>query len=180
MLLENNMKLEDIIESLNYRATIEWSGDIGIFEINDQKFTMTVRPASAKEQQTYQPFFDIVPKVGNVDFSCILPDGQSTQNLTGLLGNTAMKVFSVVAQGVAELKQRYQYNVLLCVAKHDASPTNFDNRVQAYEVIVERAARKAGMQSMKIVDRPDEVVYAAFDHTLLTEINNIRLYMVGK
>ena len=171
------MKVEDIIESLNFEAPIVWKGNIGSFTVNDNNFIVTVRPASPDEEQTFIPFFPTLPKVGNVDFSAILPDGTPTQDLTGMSGGTAMKVFSVVAQGVAEQVKQHGYDILLCIAKQKASPTNYQNRVRAYETIVERAARKAGRMYMLLVSTPSETIFVVYKYPLMDNMLVVKQHL---
>ena len=156
------MRIEDILESLNFTSPIEWKDSIGYFNISDQEFVVQVRPANHDEEQTFVPFFDTLPKVGNVDFSAVLPDGKMTQDLTGLSGNSVMKVFSVVAQGVEEQIDKHGYEILLCVAKSTASPTNFNKRVQAYETITDRAARKSGMHQIILSSTKDTTLFVVY------------------
>lgn len=123
---------------------------------------MQVRPATSKEEETFRPFFQQIPKVGNVDFWYYSGDG-TTQDTTGIAGSIAMKVFSVVAQGVREQVKKHRYDILLCVAKRKTSPTNFKNRVAAFETIVDRATRKAGMQPpMVLPSDPDSKVFVVY------------------
>jgi hypothetical protein len=171
------MKIEDIIESLNFTTNIAWNGDVGTFEVNNQKFVITVRPANANERQTFVPFFGNRANVGNVDFSAVTPDGTLTQDLTSTSGATAMKVFSVVAQAVAEQIAQHQYNIVVCVAKQSASPTNYTNRVVAYETIIERAARKAGMLSMTLVSNVTETVYVVYKLELHAEMQHVKQHL---
>lgn len=156
------MKITDILESLNFTTTINWNGHVGTFVVGDNTYKVLIRPATEKEQQTFVPFFDTPPKVGNVEFAMHLPSGETTQDLTGTSGSDAMKVFSVVAQAAAEQVKINGYEILLCIAKQTASPTNFENRVSAYETIVDRAARKAGMLSIRLPSDPSSAVYVVY------------------
>lgn len=172
------MKITDITESLNYQTDINWNdNDIGTFSINENNFKVEVRPATKKEQSTFTPFFTSPPSVGNVDFSLILPSGRTTQDLTGTSGSTAMKVFSVVAQAVSEQIKKHKYDIILCVAKQTSSPTNYQNRVEAYETIVERAARKAGMQPMVLLNRPTETIYVVYNFKFDDEIQKVKQHL---
>jgi len=170
--------LIDIIESLNYETSITWNDDVGTFIIGDQKFTVTVRKATTQEQRTFVPFFETQqPIVGNVDFSVHLSNGKTTQDLTSTSGNTAMKVFSVVAQAVKEQISKHNFDVVLCVAKRISSPTKYQNRVDAYETIVDRAARKSGMLSTKIFSTNNETIYVVFKHEFADNINKVKQHL---
>jgi hypothetical protein len=171
------MKLIDILESLNYRTDIVWDGINGKFNINNQQFVVSIRAATTAEQQTYIQFFGKNIKVATVDFSTRLVDGSATQDLTHASGNTAMKVFSVVAQGVAEQTKVHGYDVVLCIAKRTASPTNYENRVSAYETIVDRAARKAGMLATKLYNADNETVYAVYKFDMFDDIHKLRQHL---
>jgi len=163
------MKITDILESLNYKSKIEWKNDgYGYFVINNHNFRMQVRQASENEKQTFIPFFKEAPKVGNVDFEFQKEDGTYTQDTTGILGASSMKVFSVVAQGVAEQIKNNGYEILLCIAKRSASPTGFESRMSSYETIVERAARKSGMSSIAMPS-PDGTALFIVYHPKYTE-----------
>jgi hypothetical protein len=170
--------LIDIIESLNYETSIVWNDDVGTFTVGDQKFTVTVRKATPQEQRTFVPFFETQPTVGNVDFSVFLPTGKTTQDLTSTSGNTAMKVFSVVAQAVKEQISKHNFDIVLCVAKRTSSPTKYQNRVDAYETIVDRAARKSGMVSTKIFSTNNETIYVVFKHEFTDNINKVKQHLL--
>lgn len=171
------MKLIDLLESLNYTTDITWVGDIGKFTVNDYQYYVTVRSASSAERSTYVHFFGSDIKVGNVDFALLLPNGKTTQDAVGVVGGSALKVFSVVAQGVAELIDRHQYDMVLCVAKRHASPTNFDSRSSAYEIIVDRTARRAGMIGNKIYETPSEVVFVVYKPSMIDGMDRVKQHL---
>lgn len=171
------MKIIDVIESLNYTTNIDWSDNVGSFIVGDKQYQVLVRPATADEQETFKPFFDVIPTVGNVDFAMLLPSGKTTQDLTATAGSEAMKVFSVVAQAVAEQVSAHGYDILLCVAKQTASPTNYQNRVRAYETIVERAARKAGMRSCLLSKRNGTAIYVVYSSQYHDNIKAIQQHL---
>jgi hypothetical protein len=173
----NPMTLTDVIESLNYTTPIAWSGGTGTFTVGDNRYDVLVRPATTDEQETFKPFFETPPVVGNVDFSMHLPSGKTTQDLTGTAGADAMKVFSVVAQAVAEQVTIHGYDVLLCVAKQTASPTNYQNRVRAYETIVERASRKSGMRSCLLSNHSGAAIYVVYAAQYENNISAVRQHL---
>lgn len=156
-ILNGESKIEDLVESLNFKTNITWTNNVGEFSINGIKFAMQVRAATPNEIKTFVPFFDKVPKIGNVEFSLITNDGKTTQETTGLLGNSAMKVFSVVAQGVAEEVERQGFDILLCVAKENS-------RANAYDIITDRAARKAGMLEHRLPEYHGTHIFVVFKY----------------
>ncbi|MCK9369692.1 hypothetical protein M0R04_07270 [Candidatus Dojkabacteria bacterium] len=170
--------LLDLLESLNYQPDVNWDGDVGHFYIKNQHFSATIRPANPIENKTFLPFFpEKSPKVGNVDFSMITSGDKTTQDTTGMMGSSAFKVFSGVAYIVSELSKKYNYDILLCVAKQKASPTNFQNRVDAYDIITDRAARKAGMMHSKMWTSPGETVFALYKPSFQSGIVRVKTYM---
>lgn len=171
------MKIMDLLESLNFTSNIEWTEDVGRFVVDKHQYVITVRPASPIEQQTYTPFFGPDVKVGNVDFSLVLPGGEMTQDAIGIVGGSAFKVFSVVAQGVAELINKHGYDIVLCVAKQTASPSRYENRVSAYSIIVDRAARKAGRVGSKVYTTPTETVFAVYKTNMIDGMNKVKQHL---
>jgi hypothetical protein len=161
--------LLDLLETFDYTTTISWNDEVGTFEVDNQQFIVRVRPARRDEQQTFTPFFKDLPKVGNVDFSRILPDGMLTQDTTGLSGRSSLKVFSVIAQAVQEQIKTHGYDVLLCIAKKRASPTNFEKRVEAYQMIIDRASRKFNLFSMKLIETSKEVVFVLYTNNKFSD-----------
>ena len=168
------MKLVDLLESLNYTTDIEWVDDLGKFTVQDHQYYVTVRPASAAERSTYVQFFGPDIKVGNVDFALLLSNGKTTQDT---VGGSAFKVFSVVAQGVAELIDKHHYDIALCVAKRHASPTNFARRSSAYEIIVDRTARKSGLIGKRIYETSSEVVFAVYKPSMIDGMHKVKQHL---
>ena len=172
------MQLLDILETFNYTTNITWGGNVGKFQIDEQQFVMTVRPAPVQESQTYLPFFDNErPNVGNVDFARILSDNTTTQDLTGTAPKSSLKVFSVVAQGVSEQMEKNGFNILLCIAKQAASPTNFKKRINTYEIIVDKIARKFSMYSTKLHESTTETIFVAYTHQFAVGIEKIKQHL---
>lgn len=167
------MELIDIFETFNYTTNINWKGNIGEFIVGEQTFIVEVRKADDNERKTFVPFFDKIPKVGNVTFSAILDSGEETQDLTNTSGRNSLKVFSVVAQAVSEQIEKYGFEILLCIAKKDNNPTNYENRVQAYNTIVNRIARKYMLHSRKMYETSQETVYVVFPYRYNSNIDNI-------
>jgi hypothetical protein len=166
-ILHNNDTLINLIESYDYKPEdLTWDGDEGSFTINGERFIATVTPAKEEDEITYSYFFNPVPKVGNVDFSMVVDDETNTQDTTGVMKSSAFKVFASVARIVTELRGRHRYEILLCAAKREHSPTNFENRVRAYEVIVGRIAKNSHLSTMKLMASTNTVIYAAFNHHL--------------
>lgn len=140
-----SLPLFDLIESFTFKGHIDWFDDVGYFSINDIKYVVSVNPASKNEEHTFAYFFNPIPKVGNVEFSAII-DVDTTQNTINQLGTSVFKVFAVVAQAVKHLINKYDYDILLCVAKRSASPDNFESRSNAYESITNRIAKNHNLQ----------------------------------
>jgi hypothetical protein len=158
--------LENLVESFTYvPKDLEWSGDVGRFSVNGERFGATVIPADPDAERTYSLFFNPVPKVGDVDFWMELDRGK-TQDATGLMRASAFKVFASVIAVIGELMERRGYDVLLCAAKRQNSPTHFESRVRAYETIVLRVSQRFKLNHIKVVESPDSVVWAVFDSDL--------------
>ncbi|MCK9369609.1 hypothetical protein M0R04_06850 [Candidatus Dojkabacteria bacterium] len=169
--------LRDLFESLSYiPQDLTWDEDEGYFSVKGEQFQATVRPATSDEEHTFSYFFDPIPKVGNVDFSMVIPGG-STQDTTGLMKSSAFKVFSSVAHVASLLTKKHGYQVLLCIAKKKHSPTNFKSRESAYEVIVDRLARNNGMTYTKLYTTPTETVFVIYHHNLRSGIAAVKRHM---
>jgi len=167
------MELKDIFETFNYTTDIKWEADVGHFYINNQHFSMNIRPASFHEKRKFYRFFadlDQQPNVGNVDFHHIDSNGNSTQDLTGLMGRSALKVYAVVAQGAKEQRAKYGFDIFLCIAKDQ-------KRAGAYEDICNRIAKKNNMYSAKLSQNPNEAVYAVFDQQFSKGIADIQKHL---
>lgn len=170
--------LKELFESLSYiPQDLTWKKDKGYFSVNGEQFEATVRPAGPREEKTFAYFFNPVPKVGNVDFSMIIGGNKTTQDTTGLMRSSAFKVFSGVAHVASILTKKHGYQVLLCIAKREHSPTNFASRESAYEVIVERLARKAGMTYTKLYTTPSETAFVIYQHNLSDGIDAVEKHM---
>ncbi|PPD51458.1 MAG: hypothetical protein CTY12_07845 [Methylotenera sp.] len=170
--------LISLVESLSWIPNdLNWSGDKGYFSVNEERFVATVRPATSNEESTFSYFFDPIPKVGNVDFSMIVGTNSATQDTTRLMKSSAFKVFGGVAHIVSELKKKHGYEILLCIAKRKHSPTNFESRVGAYEVIVDRAARNAGMDHVELLRTSTEVVFVIFNYNLHAGIQAVQKHL---
>jgi hypothetical protein len=170
--------LINLVESFNFIPDdLEWDEDAASFSINGERFIATVTPANDEENATYAYFFDPVPKVGNVDFAMITRSGERTQDTTGLMRASAFKVFAAVVHVVKIIRERRGYQVLLCVAKRKESPTNFQSRVSAYEVIVGRLSRGFHLVGWRLFETASEVVFAIFDPELRDGMNRVKAHL---
>jgi len=180
-LLSSNIKptLLDLVESLGYIPTdLTWEGDVGYFSINNQKYSVTVTPAPKKDELTFVPFFEVLPKVGNMGFSMITTTG-TTQDTTNTMGSSAFKVFASVACAVNELIKRHGYQIILCIAKRGVSLINFDSRVNIYETLTTRIAKNSGMLSTKLYTTEDAVVFIVFNIHLHKGIIKVQNHIHG-
>jgi len=127
-LLDQTDTIINSYESFSYVSEdLIWNGDTARFSVGAEMFGATLTPSSPEDNATYAYFFDPIPKVGNVDF-WMETDDEKTQDSTGLMKSSALKVLASVALVVAELRKRHDYDILLCAAKRTHSPTNFENR----------------------------------------------------
>jgi hypothetical protein len=170
----------DLVESISYIPDdLAWSGDTASFTVNGHKYSATVQPASPAAEKTYAQFFTPPPKVGNVDFSLYINDLTTTQDAVGTVNHGVFKVFGSVAHIVSELINRRGYQIILCIAKRQHSPTNYDQRVSAYNEITYRAAKNAGKAHLKMYETPNETVYAIFDHNLSDGMRRVQQHLTG-
>lgn len=179
MKLSESYDIKDLAESFNYvPQDVTWDGDVAIFAVNDHRYQATVVPATKAANATYSHFFNPIPKVGNVEFT-LLTDNNATQDTVGTVKHGVFKVFSSVAYVATQLMERHQYQVLLCIAKRSSSPTEYQRRVEAYEEITRRIAKRLNKADMIVHDTPNETVYAIYNHDLHNGMKAIRDYLNG-
>lgn len=172
------MKIEELFELLEpHKISVTWKGDIGVFQVGDLTYEAHVRGARPDEQQTYQTFFDVPVKVGNAEFSVMLPDGSRSQDLTGIAGRKAGQVFAGVANVVLAQKQKYGYSIMLLIAKRESSPTGYDERVNFYARLSSYAAKKFNLTNLDIKETPDYAVFALFNPNLLDGMIKVQQHM---
>lgn len=172
------MQLYELVEALTTMVPIDWKTDgVGFFEVNNQQFRVQFKEATAEARQTYLPFFEREIKVANIDFERVFDDGSTTQDLTGESTKESIMILSTIANAAKQQMEHGKVQILLAVAKRRASPTNFERRVSAYDSIVNYATRKSGLSSLKIMETPDEVVFAVFIHTMWDGIEKVQQYM---
>jgi len=174
------MRLEDLFEMFTYEhKDITWDGDVASFELKGQKYTATVRSATTRELDTLIPFFglDHGLKVGNIDFSATLPDGSTTQDLTGTIGSSVGKVIATVAQIGTQLKNKHKYDILLAIAKKQHSPTNYETRVHVYMRACEKIAKNVGLVDRELVSNQDFTVFAIFPYKLIDGMEKVKKHM---
>lgn len=167
----------DLVESLrSVPPNLTWDGDMARFNVNEHTFYATVRPATPREEATFTPFFNPLPKVGNVDFSLVQGD-TLTQDTVGIVNHGAFKVFGGVAHVASELAKKHGYTVLLCIAKRQHSPTNYQSRVDAYQAITTRVAKDNGMLTTMLYQTSDETVYVVYQHNFHDGIIKVKQHL---
>jgi len=172
------MKLTDLVEMLTPgTVNIDWHDDVGVFVVGNTSFDATVRPARKDESQTFIPFFNTVPNVGNIDYGATGPDGIRTQDITGQTGKQTALVYSGAADVVRELIQRYNYEILLLIAKQTSSPTNYEDRVNHYSRMAYYAAKKFGMMDMCLASQPSFTVYVIFKPEHLNNLTKVKHHL---
>jgi hypothetical protein len=174
------MKLIDLFESFTYKGNLTWNGDIGYFDIGGFFYDVRVRMANPSELATLGPFVKnhTTLKVGNIDFAELDPEtGKRTQTLTGNAGKYAMRVFSVVAQAAVEQQQKYQYDMLLVIAKDD-DPAELIRRADTYDSLCYVIARRIGWYNTELIRSANTgAINAVYNTNLRSAILDIRKYL---
>jgi hypothetical protein len=182
------MKLEDLfappdlielLETLNYNPLdLVWNNDEGTFSVNDHKFVVNIRPATSTENQSYSSFLNPVPLIGNLEFSAILDDYSKTQDTTNKAKSGVFKVFGGVAYVAEQLIKKYNYKIVLCIAKKKASPTNFSGRTEAYRNIIPRISKNIDWSSMELISNENETIFVIYHPSYSDGIQKIKNYLI--
>ena len=169
------MYIKELFETLSYVPDdIVWEGDEATFTIYDREYVVTVKPVGETELGSLAKFFTTIPKIGNVEFLAMKENGVYTQDTTFETREGVFKVFSSVAYIVSQLVKKYDYQIITCTAKRNVSPTNFQDRVNAYASIIQRAAKLNNMLSLKLLELPNDVMFVAYNPKYSTELHNIQ------
>lgn len=120
---------------------IEYSeaGEAGDFEYKGFKFRILIE--TAYDQQLNK----ILPgkKIGFVSFLYQQENNHYTQDTTGLIGELASSVFSIVKNALKD-KFEKQYDVMFFASKRKLSPENYQGREQLFNHIFFKLVRETG------------------------------------
>lgn len=184
----NTMKLRDLfgppdiidlVESLKYEPPdLVWNNDEGTFKINNIEYVASIRPATDTEKRSYSPFFNPVPTIGNLEFSAVTPELGRIQDTTNKAKSGVFKVFGGVAYIAEQLIKKYQYKIVLCVAKKKANPTKFSDRVESYRNIIPRISKDIGWANTEMISTNDETIFAVFHPAFSKGIQSVKSHLI--
>lgn len=167
------MKLIDfLIEVGDTRIDIKWHspnpyGEVGDFLFRDRSFRIMI-------ETEYDPMLKTLfpgSKVGFASFLYMDPkSGKYTQDTTGLVGQDASYVFSIVKNAVMDKFD--SYDIIFFAAKSSRSPQGYKSRVKLYNHIFSRLIHEKGYPHY-IINKPGNMVYVVSKKPIDNEISKL-------